>query len=40
LKRRKIALVVLGSNRWRFVQRSVRRIVAAVEAADPGSYIR
>jgi hypothetical protein len=38
LKGRKIALVVLSRNRWRSVQRVTRKIVAAVDAAEPGSY--
>jgi hypothetical protein len=38
LKDRKIALVVLTRNRWRLVQRVIRKIVAAVDAAEPGSY--
>ena len=38
MKDRKIALVVLGGNRWQLVQRMVRKIVAAVSAAEPGSY--
>jgi len=38
LKGRKIALVVLSRNRWRSVQRVTRRILAAVDAAGPGSY--
>ena len=37
LKQRKIAIVVLTGNRWRMVQRMIRKIVAAVEAAEPGS---
>lgn len=38
LKTRTIALVVLGNSQWRIVQRYVRRIAAAVNAATPGSY--
>ena len=38
LKGRKIAIVVLSRNRWRLVQRMIRKIVAAVNAAEPGSY--
>jgi hypothetical protein len=38
LKARRIAIVVLTRNRWRMVQRTVRKIVAAVNAAEPGSY--
>jgi len=38
LKGRKIALVVLSHNRWQLVQRMIRKIVEAVNAAEPGSY--
>jgi len=38
LKRRTIAVVVLGNSQWRIVQRHVRRISAIVNAATPGSY--
>src|SRR5436190_1984380 len=38
LKGRKIAIVVLTGNRWRLVERMVRRIVAAISNAEPGSY--
>ena len=38
LKDRKIALVVLSRNRWQLVQRVIRKIVAAINAAEPGSY--
>jgi hypothetical protein len=38
LKGRKIAIVVISRNRWRLVQRKIRKIVAAVNAAEPGSY--
>ena len=38
LKMRKIAIVVLDRNRWRMVQRMIRKIVAAVNEAAPGSY--
>lgn len=38
LKSRKIAIVVLTRNRWRLVERMIRKIVAAVDAAQPGSY--
>jgi len=39
LKGRKIAIVVLSRNRWRLVQRTTRKIVAAVNAVEPGSYV-
>jgi len=35
---RKIAIVVLSGNRWRLVQRVIRKIVAAINKAEPGSY--
>lgn len=38
LKDRKIALVVLSGNRWRLVQRVLRKITLALDAAEPGSY--
>jgi|SRR5882724_8737562 len=38
LKNRKIAIVVLTGNRWRMVQRTIRKISAAVDGAEPGSY--
>jgi hypothetical protein len=38
LKGRNIAIVVLSGNRWRLVQRVIRKIVVAVNSAEPGSY--
>jgi hypothetical protein len=38
LKGRKIAIVVLSGNRWRLVQRVIRRIVTAINDVEPGSY--
>jgi len=38
LKGRKIAIVVISGNHWCLVQRVIRKIVAAVNAAEPGSY--
>jgi len=38
LKGRAIAIVVLGNSQWRIVQRHVRKIVSAVNPAQPGSY--
>jgi hypothetical protein len=38
LKSRTVAVVVLGNSQWRLVQRCVRKISAAVNAATPGSY--
>ena len=36
---RKIAFVVLGNQQWPVLRRYVDRVVAAVNAATPGSYI-
>ena len=38
LKGRKIAIVVISRNRWRLVQRMIRKIVEAVNSARPGTY--
>jgi len=38
LTNRKLALVVLGSNIWPLVQGYQSAIVAAVDAAEPGTY--
>jgi hypothetical protein len=38
LKGRKIAFVVLGNQQWPVLRRYVERVVAAVNAAEPGSY--
>jgi hypothetical protein len=38
LANRVIAIVVLGNSRWPVVKRYVDRVVAAVNAARPGSY--
>lgn len=38
LQGRTLAMIVLGNSRWRIVQRHVRKIAAAVNAATPGSY--
>ena len=35
---RKIAIVVLGQGRWSLIKRCVPQIVAAVNAATPGSF--
>jgi hypothetical protein len=37
LKGRKLAIVVLSGNRWRLVQRVIRKIVIAIDRAEPGS---
>lgn len=39
LKGRNIAILVLGNSQWGIVQRYVRKIAAAVNAATPGSDI-
>ncbi len=36
---RVIAIVVLGNSRWPVVKQYVDRVVAAVSAAKPGSYV-
>jgi hypothetical protein len=38
LSERKIAIVVLGRSRWRLIERVLERVVAAVDAAKPGTY--
>src|SRR5947209_2896722 len=38
LKGHKIAIVVLTGNRWKVVQRMIRKIVAAINTAERGSY--
>jgi hypothetical protein len=38
LKGRKIAIVVLGNSAWRTVRKHLDRVVAAVNAATPGSF--
>ena len=38
LKAHKIAIVVLGKNRWSLLRQWLPQIVAAVESATPGSY--
>ncbi len=36
---RKISIVVLGNPQWPVLRRYVERVVAAVDAAAPGSYV-
>lgn len=36
---RKMALVVLSTNNWDFIKAAIGEIMAAVDAATPGSYI-
>ena len=36
---RKIAIVVLGKGRWTLIKPHVARVVAAVDAAIPGTFI-
>jgi hypothetical protein len=38
LQQRKIAIVVLGKARWRLIKPLLARVVAAVNAAQPGTY--
>ena len=38
LSGRKIAIVVLGRNRWSLIRSTLPRIASAVNAAKPGSY--
>jgi predicted nuclease of predicted toxin-antitoxin system len=38
LANRKLAIVVLGQGRWSVIKLHVAQIVAAVNAATPGSY--
>ena len=38
LKDRKIAFVVIGNQQWPTLRRYVEKVVAAVEAATPGSF--
>jgi glutamate racemase len=39
LKDRKLAIVVLGRNRWSLIRAVLPQIAAAVNGADPGSYV-
>jgi len=39
LTSRRIAIVVLGNSQWPIVRHYVGRIVTAVNAAKPGSYV-
>lgn len=39
LANRKIAIVVLGMQQWPSLRRHVQRVVEAVNAATPGSYV-
>jgi hypothetical protein len=38
LSDRKIAIVVLGRNRWSLIRSTLPQIASAVDAAKPGSY--
>jgi hypothetical protein len=38
LSGRKIAIVVLGNGRWSLIKQHVAAVVAAVDAATPGSF--
>ena len=39
LRGRQIAFVVIGNQQWPILRRYVDRVVAAVNAATPGSYV-
>jgi hypothetical protein len=39
LRGRKIAVVVIGYGRWTLIKPHVAQLVAAVNAATPGSYV-
>jgi hypothetical protein len=38
LSKRKISIVVLGRGRWRLIRPMLSQVVAAVDAATPGSF--
>ena len=38
LENRKLAIVVLGRGRWTIVRSHIAKVVAAVDAATPGSF--
>ena len=38
LDNRKLAIVVLGRGRWTIVRSHIAKVVAAVDAATPGSF--
>lgn len=35
---RKMAIIVLGKGRWRLIRLAIAEVVAAVNAAKPGTY--
>jgi len=39
LKGRKISIIVLGNAQWPILRQHMERVVAAVNAAAPGSFI-
>jgi hypothetical protein len=39
LKNRKIAIVVLGQARWSLIRNHVSKVIEAVNAATPGSFV-
>ena len=39
LKGRRLAFIVIGNQQWPTLRRYVEKVVAAVNAASPGSYI-
>jgi hypothetical protein len=38
LDNRKLAIVVLGRGRWTIIRSHIAKVVAAVDAATPGSF--
>ena len=38
LQGRKLAIVTLSRNRWKLIQSALEQVVAAVEAAKPGTF--
>ena len=38
LSGRRIAIIVLETNQWRVIRRTVETVINAVNAATPGSY--
>ena len=38
LENRKLAIVVLGRGRWTLIKSHIAKVVAAVDAATPGSF--
>jgi hypothetical protein len=40
LRNRKLAIVVLGRNRWKSILARIQDVVAAINGASPGTYTR